>query len=300
MIDEMVANLKKEQLDDDAKKMYCEKELDTSEDTKKELERSISVSQTAIEDLMGSIATLADEIAALKAAIKALDKSVAEATAIRKEENADYKEVMENNAQVKNILLWAKNRLNQFYDPKMYKAPSAALVQGREHYQRIQKRAAPPPPPETFGPYQKKTEEGHGVIAMIDLLVKDTDTEMTESDTAEKDAQADYETLMAQAGAKRAEDSKASTEKTVAKADAEEALQAEKTKKKNTGVELMQTTKVISSLHAECDWLIQYYDVRKAARTDEIEALGKAKAVLSGADYSLLETAASLRGTHHW
>ena len=36
--------------------------------------------------------------------------------------------------------------------------------------------------------------------------------------------------------------------------------------------------------------LIQYFDVRKAARTSEIDALGKAKAVLSGADFSLMQT----------
>jgi len=35
MIDEMVANLKKEQADDEAKKEYCDKEFDTSEDKKK-------------------------------------------------------------------------------------------------------------------------------------------------------------------------------------------------------------------------------------------------------------------------
>ena len=36
--------------------------------------------------------------------------------------------------------------------------------------------------------------------------------------------------------------------------------------------------------------LIQYFDVRKAARNSEIDALGKAKAVLSGADFSLVQT----------
>ena len=52
----------------------------------------------------------------------------------------------------------------------------------------------------------------------------------------------------------------------------------------------MATEEYISQLHAECDWLIQYFDVRKEARTGEIDALGKAKAVLSGADFSLGQT----------
>merc|ERR1712045_845026 len=83
MIDEMVANLKKEQADDEAKKEYCEKEFDTSEDKKKELDLKVSDSATAIEELEGTIAALTEEIAALVAGIEALDKAVAEATEIR-------------------------------------------------------------------------------------------------------------------------------------------------------------------------------------------------------------------------
>ena len=43
-------------------------------------------------------------------------------------------------------------------------------------------------------------------------------------------------------------------------------------------------------LHAECDWPVQYSRVRKEGRAGEVESLQKAKAVLSGADYSLLLT----------
>ena len=43
-------------------------------------------------------------------------------------------------------------------------------------------------------------------------------------------------------------------------------------------------------LHGECDWLLQYYDLRKTARTEETENLFSAKAILSGADFSLLQS----------
>mmetsp|Transcript_98097 Transcript_98097/g.259093 ORF Transcript_98097/g.259093 Transcript_98097/m.259093 type:complete len:81 (-) Transcript_98097:104-346(-) len=56
--------------------------------------------------------------------------------------------------------------------------------------------------------------------------------------------------------------------------------------------ELMATEKYIASLHAECDWLIQYFETRKAARADEVESLKRAKSVLSGADYALIQTRA--------
>merc|ERR1719387_3166176 len=123
---------------------------------------------------------------------------------------------------------------------------------------------------------------------MMDLLVKDLDKEMTEATAEEKNAQGDYVQFMADSAAKRAEDSKSVTDKEAAKADLEAALQEQTSKKASTAQELAATLEYIASLHAECDWLVQYYEVRKEARAGEIDALGKAKAILSGADYALV------------
>jgi len=295
MIDEMVANLKKEQIDDANKKEYCEKQFDLSDDKKKELELSVSDSETAIEEMEGSIDQLTEELAALKKGIKALDKSVADATEQRKEENSEYKDLKQSDTAAKEILLFAKNRLNKFYNPKLYKPPAdepAMLIEIAAHRQ---KKEAPPPPPESFGAYTKKSEENAGVTQMIDLLVKDLDKELAEAEVNEKDAQSDYEKLMAESATKRADDSKSMSDKTASKASMEEALEKEQDSKAATGKELMATLKYIHSLHGECDWLLKYYDARSEAREGELDALGKAKAVLNGADFSLLQTQ-SLRG----
>jgi len=295
MIDEMVANLKKEQADDEAKKEYCDKEFDTSEDKKKELDLKVSDSATAIEELEGSITTLTEEIAAVKAGIKALDAAVTEATEIRKTESADYKELKQNDTAAKEILAMAKNRLNKFYNPKLYKPPPVEEPTFVHISTHGSERVAPPPPPETFGPYTKKTEESTGVIAMIDLLVKDLDKELQEAEVMEDDAQKEYEEMMAESATKRADDSKAMSDKTALKASEEEALMFEQETKAATEKELMETLEYIHALHGECDWLLKFYDARAEARAGEIDALGKAKAVLSGADFSLLQTG-SLRG----
>merc|ERR1719428_1038581 len=50
IIDEMVALLKKEQIEDDHKKEYCEAEFDMAEDKKKVLEQSIADSEKAIDE----------------------------------------------------------------------------------------------------------------------------------------------------------------------------------------------------------------------------------------------------------
>merc|ERR1719504_641570 len=94
MIDNMVATLKKEQQDDNDKREYCNMQFDLADDKKKGLERGVSNLEKAIAKAKEAIAALAEEIAALEAGIVALDKSVAEATEQRKEENADYTELI--------------------------------------------------------------------------------------------------------------------------------------------------------------------------------------------------------------
>merc|ERR1719229_1441834 len=287
LIDEMVANLKKEQIDDDNKKEYCDKQFDIADDKKKELEMSVSDSETAIDEMEGSIEKLTEEVESLTKGIKKLDKSVAEATEQRQEENAEYKELKQNDSAAKKILLFAKNRLNKFYAPKLYKPEFVqevgVFVQVSAHEQV---RSPPAPPPESFNAYTKKSEEGAGVTQMIDLLVKELDTELQESEVNEKDAQKDYEKLMAESSTKRADDSKSISDKTASKAAQEEALEKEQDNKAATGKELMSTLEYIHSLHGECDWLLKFFDARKEARDGEIDALGKAKAVLNGADFS--------------
>merc|ERR1740139_1384793 len=94
MIDEFVTLLKTEQADDDNKKEYCDIQADSLDDKKKGLERTVSDAEKSIEDAKESIKTLESEVKALEAGIKALDKSTAEATEQRKEENSDFTELM--------------------------------------------------------------------------------------------------------------------------------------------------------------------------------------------------------------
>merc|ERR1719414_2134781 len=163
---------------------------------------------------------------------------------------------MSDDSTAKAVLLWAKNRLIKFYDPKLYKPPPAReLTEGETIYESFGgvvptpvpsgiagtgigalaqvsgNRVAPPPPPETFGPYTKKTGESRGVVEMIDILIADLDKEMQEADTEENDAQKEYAAMMTESAAKRSQDSQAIVQKNSAKAQTEEALEAERENK---------------------------------------------------------------------
>merc|ERR1719375_2555703 len=123
MIDEMVEVLKKEQIDDNHKKEYCEKQLDFAEDKIKELGHSISDLETQIADTEEMLKTTEEELKALAEGIVALDKSVQEATIQRKKENEEFTELMASNTAAKQLIEFAKNRMNKFYNPKLYKPP---------------------------------------------------------------------------------------------------------------------------------------------------------------------------------
>merc|ERR1719217_1489342 len=122
------------------------------------------------------------------------------------------------------------------------------------------------------------------------MLVQDVKKEVAEMEFGEKDAQGEYETMVTAAAEKRTVDSKAVAEKKSVQAGLEEEIHKLSTEKKSRSEELMDTKQYLAEVHEDCDWLIQNYGTRKEARANEIDAMKKAKAVLSGADYSLVQT----------
>jgi septal ring factor EnvC (AmiA/AmiB activator) len=306
LIDELVATLKKEGEADTEKKEWCESEIDKTEDNVKVLKNEVSDLETSIDDAKESITTLKAEIEALDDGIRALDKEVADYTEQREEAHAEYTEVLAGNNAAVDLLKFAMNRLNKFYNPKLYKPPPKRELSEDEQITLNMGgtlapteapggiagtgiglvQAAPPPPPAANLAYKKKGEESSGVIQMIKSIIADVEKEIQVMQLDEKDAQSDYERFMADAKAKRAEDSKSMSDKEGALAETTEQLVTDEEGLKNTKISLMETEKELGGLHGDCDWLLKYYDARAEARVGEIEALGKAKDVLNGANYS--------------
>merc|ERR1719421_1411819 len=133
--------------------------------------------------------------------------------------------------------------------------------------------------------YEKKAQKSNSVVALVDMLVKELQTDMQEAEHEEKTAQRDYSKLMEESAEQRRNAQQAITERQGAKADSESQLEAQKTSQITTNDELATLKKYESELHASCDFLVANYDVRKAARTSESDSLKNAKAVLSGADF---------------
>jgi chromosome segregation ATPase len=268
--------------------------------------------------MSATVDSLTSEIATLTAEIKALDKAVAEATATRKDEHESYLQAQAENQAATQLVEKARNRLFKVYRPGLFKEEARrelteeerilvnsgqpdprdaeeAMAKGGIAQTGIavfaQIRAAsndqvvPPPPPETFGAYQKKEGKSNGVIALMDMMIKDLKTDHTDSEHAEETAQKDYETLMSTSQQSREKMASSITGKESSSADWQEKIENAKTDQASTTDALAKLNELIAGLHADCDFLVANFDARKEARTNEVEGLKNAKAVLSGASF---------------
>merc|ERR1719428_2314194 len=315
-IDGMIEVLGKEQDDDDKQKVFCDEEFTKSAATEQRKEEKLASLAASIEEMSATVATLTSEIETLSAEIAALDKAVAEATEQRKEEHGAFLQMQAENQAATQLVEAAKNKLYKFYNPTMYKAPERRELTEEERIAvaggepdprdaeeataapgiagtgitvfaqvRSASDAAPPPPPETFGAYTKKTGKSNGVIALMDMMIGDLKTDLTEGEHAEEMAQKDYENLMAASQKTRTTNAESITEKESASAEWTEKIENAKTEQASTTEALAKVKEYIAGLHSSCDFLVENYGARKEARTNEVEGLKNAKSVLAGANF---------------
>merc|ERR1719450_525212 len=274
MVDGMVGVLEQEQVEDDKQDKWCLAELEKAKEEAKATEVDIADLGTAVEEARDAIATIDSEMEALKAGLAELDKSVAEATEQRKKEHEDFLDESASNQAAVELLGMAKNRLNKFYNPTLYK--EAPKKEEEDFFAQISARQ-PGPAPETFGEY-KKSESSSGVIAMIDDMVRD-----------EEEAQKDYEEEMNDAATKRSDDSKLIVTKEGEKAEKSTVLEDTKTSKRTKSEQLDVLESKISDLHKTCDFLIEKYEAIRTERLKEEEGLKASKNVLAGAKLGFLQ-----------
>merc|ERR1719265_3068983 len=310
MIDEMIAILTKDNKDDASQKDFCIAELTKTEAEKASTDDKLSSLASTLEELADSAAQVAEKITALQESVASLDKDVATATEQRKAEHDEYSINVQLSTVAVELIGKAKNRLQKFYNPTLYKAPpkkemtmeekiiaagSSALMQQEAQFdasfvqvrslRRSKSDVAPPEAPAGPAPF-KKSEKSAGVLALMDMIIGEVKTELTEMKMEEKYAQKDYVALMADSQESRAQDLKSLTESASQKADLEASITEAK---ENQMLALEQSSNVISTLaklHGTCDFIIKNFELRLNARTAEIEGLKTAKAVLAGANFS--------------
>merc|ERR1719305_2165957 len=144
---------------------------------------------------------------------------------------------------------------------------------------------APLEMPEAPGGAYQKSEKSAGVLGLMDMMVREIETDMKDAEYEEKTSQSDYAKLMEESEETRTANSKAIVTKTSSKAATEAKLESAKEALTAVSTDLDLIAATLGDLHMQCDFLLQNYDLRKEARSNEVESLKTAKAILSGANF---------------
>jgi len=190
----------------------------------------------------------------------------------REKENKEFQMTVADQRATQKLLTAALHILKGFYEKKA----KAALLQ-------TQQPAGPPPPP-GFEAY-KKNAAAPGVMGMIQQIINDAKAMEAETIRSEEDAQKAYEDFVKDTNASIEEKSKDIVNKSETKAKAEADLVEAKENKEAVMLELEQLSNYKAELHSSCDFVMKNFEIRQAARDEEIEALKQAKAILSGAKF---------------
>merc|ERR1719235_1641371 len=282
LIDKMVAELKKQQADEIAQRDWCIAELDKTNltlEAKYDLQANL---MAKIEDLTTTIATLTKDIKAKTDEIAEMQTQMKRASEDREGANADYQVTVSDQRITQMILQKALDRMMAVYALLQKRAQLHRRQPGAPHIQTSATDTDPGSGPARFTKYEKNAG-GARVVAMIEGIIADSKKLEADAIAAEQDSQTAYENFMKESNDSITKLTEAISNMNRAKAAAEEELSLAKTDLDQTNKELQDLHDTETDLHASCDYLLKNFFVRQDARQAEINALGEAKAILSGA-----------------
>merc|ERR1719235_1033745 len=181
MIKDLIVKLMEEANEEAEHKGWCDTELSTNEQTRKEKTEAVETLHAEIDQLEASIAKLTEDISELTKAVADLDAAMAKATKLRQAEKAKNTETISDSQEAQTAVAQALTVLKEFYA----KAAEATAF--------VQKKAEP----EIFdSAYKGMGGESGGVVGMLEVI--ESDFARLESDTkaSEATAQKEYDTFM--------------------------------------------------------------------------------------------------------
>merc|ERR1712050_210367 len=268
MIKDLIVRLMAEANEEAEHKGWCDAELATNEQTRKEKTEAVEVLHAEIDQLEASIAKLTEEISDLTTAVAELNAAMAKATKLRAEEKAKNKETIKDAGDAQTAVAQALTVLKEFYAKA---GEATALIQQT--------------PPAIFdSPYQGMQSENGGVIGMLEVIESEFARLEADTSAAEATAQKSYDTSMTDSKTDVAAKSTDIEHKTAKKQDQNQALTTKRSDLEGTQKELDAALAYFDKLKPSRVDAGVSYDARVARRKEEIESLQEALKLLNGED----------------
>jgi prefoldin subunit 5 len=267
MIKDLIVRLMEEANEESEHKGWCDTELSTNEQTRKEKTEAVETLHAEIDELQASIAKLTEDITDLTKAVAELDAAMKKATSLRQAEKTTNTETISDAEAAQTAVAQALTVLKEFYAKA---GEATALLQAE---------------PEIFDePYKGMGAESGGVVGMLEVIESDFARLESETKAAEATAQKEYDGFMTESKVDKSAKSTDIEHKTAKKQDEEQALTVKKEDLEGTQKELDAALAYFDKLKPSCvDSGVSYED-RVARRKEEIESLQEALKILNGED----------------
>merc|ERR1719356_876189 len=274
MIKDLIVRLMEEANEEATHKGWCDTELSTNEQTRKEKTEAVETLHAEKDELEASIAKLTEDVAELTAEVAQLSTSMADSTKMRQDEKATNLATIKDAQEAQTAVAQALVVLKEFYAKA---GEATALVQrnGRSHQEQ----------PAIFdSPYTGMQSENGGVIGMLEVIQSDFARLETETSAAEETAQKSYDEFMTTSKVDKAAKDKDIEHKTAKKQDHTQALTVKMSDLEGTQKELDAALAYYDKLKPSCVDAGTTYEDRVGRRKEEIESLQEALRILNGED----------------
>merc|ERR1719181_426900 len=268
MIKDLIVRLMEEANEEAEHKGWCDTELSTNEQTRKEKTTAVETLHSEIDELTASISKLSQEITDLTGEIAEIDQAVATNTGIREKEKAENQVTISDAQEAQTAVAQAVTVLKEFYEKA---AEATSLLQTKQ--------------PEIFETeYTGMQSENGGVVGMLEVIQSDFARLATDTKASEAEAQREYDTFSTESAVNRAANVKDVEHKTTKKTNEESALTSKKADLEGTQKELDAALAYYEKLKPSCVDAGVSYEDRVARRKEEIESLQEALKILNGED----------------
>ena len=136
MIKDLIVRLMEEANEEAEHKGWCDTELSTNEQTRKEKTEAVETLHAEIDQLEASIAKLTEDISELSKAVAELDAAMSEATELRTTEKATNEETIKDSGEAQTAVAQALTVLKEFYAKA---GDATALIQQPEIFDEAYK-----------------------------------------------------------------------------------------------------------------------------------------------------------------
>jgi len=261
MLKDLVVRLMEEANEEAEHKGWCDTELSTNAQTRKEKTEGVETLNAEIDQLKASLSKLTEDVSELTEQVADLDKAMAKSTKLRTAEKATNTETVSDSQEAQTAVAQALTVLKEFYAKA---ADADAFIQAK--------------------PYKGMQAENGGVVGMLEVIESDFARLESETKASEASAQKEYDSFMSDSKADKASKTTAAEHKAAKKQTESAALLESKNDLQGTQKELDAALKYFDKLRPSCVDSGASYEDRVVRRKQEIESLQEGLKILNGED----------------